>query len=248
MIVGKQNIISWFESLKVPYWDLFVKGQTGGSPICRSSKDADLTITDSLDSLKRALDIQNRGQFTLFAQDTQKITAKGGFKADFEIPASEASAAPAAQAMPVMSGMPQTLDDLDRVTESRAGRMVEKVRLEMKLEKLQDKIADLEKEKKDLEKIADKGSNRFWEAINGIGVDNILKAFLVPKQPAPQPQVSGIADVAEPPETDTDYSARLGRVIQIFQENDDDWLGTLEKMANKIQSDPSVIKMFKKFL
>lgn len=253
MIVGKQNIIAWFESLNVPFWVLFAKGTVDkGNPIGQNSekkKDADsasVNITDSLEELKRLLDLQNRGQFTLIAADKPNVTVRGGFRADFEIPSSEANtAAPILAPNIGIGGMPQSIGELDDLTTKRAAQMVENVKLEMKLQKALDENAELKKENKELEKESAKGINRFWDAINGIGVDKIISAFMTK---APVPQVTGIQETAAPPENDVEYANRIGNVLRIFQENDPDWIDTLERMAYKIQADPSVIKMFKKFL
>lgn len=243
MIVGKTNIIAWFESLNVPYWVLFAKGKVeSGNQIARSNDTDSATITDSIAELKKILDLQNRGQFTLIAASKSTVTARGGFREDFEIPASESYQQQ--QPNSAIAGYPQSLEELDRMADQRAQRFAKEIKLEMQIERLQEKLEELQKENKELEKEADKGSNRFWDAINGIGVNNIIGMFM-PKQ---APAVAGIPTTNEIPENDNGYATRLGNVIAIFQANDPDWLDTLEKMAAKIKSDPSVIKMFKKFL
>lgn len=243
MIVGKQNIISWFESLNVPYWVLFAKGKVeSGNQIARSNDTDSATVADSLADLKKILDLQSRGQFTLIAAGKPTVTARGGFREDFEIPSSESYQQSSSQ--PMIAGYPQSLEELDRMADVRAQRFAKEMKLEMQIERLQEKLEELQKENKELEKEADKGSNRLWDAINGIGVEKIIGLFM-PKQ---LPNVAGIPQTNEVPENDNNYATRLGNVIAIFQANDPDWLDTLEKMAAKIKSDPSVIKMFKKFL
>lgn len=243
MIVGKQNIISWFESLHVPYWALFAKGKVEtGNPIGRSDDRDSATETDAVESLRKLLDLQNRGQFTLIAAPKPNVAVRGGFRTDFEITSPEGAITP--QTAISISGMPQSIGELDALTQQRANQMIENVKLEMKVQKLQDENEELKKENRELEKEAGKGSNKFWEAINGIGVNNIIAAFMKPAAPA----VTGVPHVAEPPENDQQYASRLSNVIAIFQDADPDWLETLERMAAKIKADPSVIKMFKKFL
>lgn len=243
MIVGKQNIISWFESLHVPYWSLFSKGKVDtGNPIGKSDDRDNVTETEAVESLRKLLDILSRGQFTLIASDKSRVATRGGFRADFEIISPEG--AMVTQSNYQISGMPQSIQELDSLTQQRAQQLTENMKLEMKLERLKEENEELKEENKALEKEASKGSNRFWEAINGIGVQNIIAAFATKSAPA----VTGVPHVADPPENDVQYAQRLSTVISIFQEADPDWLGTLEKMAMKIKQDPSVIKMFKKFL
>lgn len=246
MILGKQNIIAWFESLDVPYWVLFAKGKVeSGNPISKSDDRDNATVNNAIDHLRKILDLQSRGQFTLIASPKNNVTSRGGFRQDFEINGPETSTTSSAN--PGIFGMPQSIGELDELTNQRAQKMIESVKLEMQLQKLQDENEVLKKENKELEKEADKGANKFWEAINGIGLDKIIGAFMT-KGPQAAPAVTGVPPIAEPLENDHGYALRLSKVISIFQEADPDWLDTLEKMANKIQSDPSVIKMFKKFL
>lgn len=245
MIVGKQNIIYWFESLNVPYWVLFPKGKVeSGNPIAKSNDQDNATVADAIELLKNTLNLQSRGQFTLIAAGKSNVTSRGGFRTDFEIPSAEGAPQQTTQE-PGIYGMPKSIGELDELTSKRAANMVETVKLEMKVERLQDQIKELEKENKELARQADAGSNKFWEAVNGIGLEKIIGAFVKQPQAAPAPAVTG---VEAPPENDVEYFNRVQHVLEVFQEHDPDWLDTLEKMASKIEKDPSVIKMFKKFL
>src|SRR5690242_6518805 len=166
MIVGRQNIISWYQTLQVPYWSLYYKGKVdSGNPVYRSSTESNATVTDSVTQLRDALDLLARGAYTLIAHDKEKTSSRGGFRVDFELPS---PADPAGVPLPAatISGMPQSLDELDKFAESRAERVVKQVKMEMQLEKLQEQNEELRKENKELQKAADSGNSRFWEAIN----------------------------------------------------------------------------------
>jgi len=247
MIIGKSNILEWFDSLGVPYWALYARSKVdSGNPIARSSQQENMTSADASAELRKALDLQARGQFMLLASDNPKIATRGGFRVEFEIPSSEGAAVGSVpQAFPA-TGLPTSIGELDELTTRRANQQLEAFRLQVLNDQLREKNSDLEKKVKDLEKEGSTGAGRLWDAINGIGIDKILAVFTGSRMAAPA--VTGVQDVAAPPENDMAYAERLGNVIKIFQDNDPDWLETLELMANKIQKDPSIIKMFKKFL
>ena len=70
------------------------------------------------------------------------------------------------------------------------------------------------------------------------------------QQPAPPTAALNNEQAAEQTEVilNDDENARLSHVIDVFSKIDPDWLTTLEKMADKLQSNPSLLPMFKSML
>lgn len=244
MIVGKANIICWFEELNVPYWALFYKGKTeSGNPVKRSNQADNVVPADAIAELTKTLGYLDRGQYTIMAGEKANLAIRGNYRVDFEIPYQDTHSAGNFPALPAIAGIPQTVEEMESFADKRAQKMLEKFKLEQKIEALEMENRELKQDNKELEEKASSASNKIMNAISGIGLDKILGAFMN----KPIPVISGIPH-AQGPEENDQAAERIAKALEVFEKYDPDFVNTLEKMAAKIESNPSVIGTLKMML
>lgn len=262
MIVGKDNVIAWFDSLpvEVKSWSLYHRNKTEtGNPINKivQGKD-DGTKSFAREHLIKNLDIQANGQFTLVcASDTS--AAKGKYITDFELTAVNTGGnlytAPQAANM---GGIPDGYVSKNEIS-GMIEEGVKKAMQERELQELKAKVIFLEKREKELEKETSEPMNVFLGAI-GPYIPQLMGAVIPKVAGIPEPGTIPQHEFTNQLEMETmqneiqgidltdDQHQRLEKVVGIFSNASPEWLEVLEKMAAKVQKNPNVISTFKMFL
>lgn len=255
MIVGKRNILAWFASKEeFPYWALYAKGKTeGGQPIARMREIDGLSKGDGMDELSKTINLIDRGAFTLTAMTAPKIVGKGSERTDFELESKSGQNDFSAMQPTVISGL--TVEDVA----AQVKRGIAEYVAETKLAALEKELAELKKEHAETLKSADDPFNR---------IAGIVAPYLPQLLGMSQHAVAGIPKPNEPQyfeplnntilpneniteenqELTESESQRVSEALGVFAECDSDWITTLEKMAAKLKSQPSMLTMLKSFL
>lgn len=248
MITGKKNILEWFRANKQPYFTIYRKGATAsGQYVFKSDESESATPEDAVQELERCLNLAT-GVYTITAMPSAKLTSKGVFHSDIEIPSYEQRES--------ISGAPAAAPIVD--VQGAIDAALNKYKMEVELSDLRKENAELKRDNAKLEK----ESNPLTAQISGM-----LKEYAPMLIPALVGKVAGVPPVSGSPinndhldnEEDEEpgpvlrltpeQSQRLGEVLYVFSQADPEgWLDTLEKMANKVQADPGILNSIKMFL
>lgn len=235
-LYGKQAVINWFERSGHAYFWIYQYGkESTGNYAYHSDLVPGASKEIALEDLKRTLDFIT-GKYEIVATKDENRTPKGGWKETMEI--SQQERGPQQPNMYAVSGISP-----DEV-ETRITAALNNYKQETELQTLRDKVKDLEKENRELQK----ETTDPWNKIAGV-----LTPFL--------PGILGQKAVAGlPPGTDTPPSnehvqedtlqlsqadeQRLGNVIAILHSiAPDQWLNKLEKLAAMVQANPAMLNM-----
>lgn len=252
MILGKKNTDTWFSFTGLKYWTIYQKGKTdSGNPSYKSTRADGVTHTDAVQELQRVLNIIGHGQYTIIAHESASPSTKGNHREDFEISVNESNGAHPMQAEAV-SGTPVDV-------KGEIKRAMDEYKRELEVQDLRKKLDEVTKEKKELEKSSGDPLNKFIGAISPY-TEHIVRAVF----PGATAAVAGVsvatdlednsdiqeAEVIEGVEQELtpEQTDRLSNVVTMFAKHDTDWLGTLERMAAKLESNPQILNMIKSFI
>lgn len=246
MVRGTNDIISWFEGTKMPYWRIYpYKNISGGNIVLQSEQEEGQTPGDALSELRYKLRVLHRDHYTIAAfAEPNKLPTKGYHWVHFEIPTTEPQQA-------AISG-PQGLSEVD--VERRITSALTAYKQEVELAELKKKNADLEKENKELKATADAPLNKVIGALAPYAPQ--IMGHYFPQQAAvagfPQPDAGPVDNHIQEAEVITELTPEQSAVISDFMtvlsEADPDYLNTIRGMTKKIKKDPGIISMVKTFL
>lgn len=258
MITGNNNILAYYDATVKAnknasvHWLAYPLNQIDkGNLLARSTDDESLPFDVARQELKDFLSIfkfkftlvipkagtskSNRGDF-IIAVEPQSENAVSGFTAPYQ------------QAQ--VQGISE--DEVNK----KIQEALNQYKTEERLKALEEENRELKKELKSFDendpvrKIAGILMPMAPQIINRMFPAAAVAGF-PEQQPAPATAaLNNEQAAAEQSEIilSDDENARLSHVIDVFSKIDPDWLTTLEKMADKLQSNPSLLPMFKSML
>lgn len=245
MIVGLENIMQWFVEQGNPYYKVFYMNKVESGQTVFQSEDIDeLPMSQATDTLRRRLQMLDRGSYTIISSPGKKSTGRGSAKVNFELTNSGTAAV---GNIPQPAGLTQA-DVTDAVNKAIAAYKAEE-----ETKRLKEENAQLQKELKELQR----ETAEPWNQIAGVVANLAPQLFGSPAAvagiPAPAPVATNQPTTDMPQENEIeitdDQHARLEKVVAVFVANRPaDWLETLEKMAAKVQSNPGIVDTLKMFL
>lgn len=253
MIKGVNAVLNYFDQVNTvnnreyKYFSIYKKGTIEkGNPCITTPNRDDWTYDQARDLLSNWLSWQQYGEFIIVMNDSEKATARGNQRQEFGIENGGGSQFNQA----TISGPQFSAEDI----QTKINDALNKYKNEQELETIKKKLAELEKEKKELEKQAGDPWNKFIGSISPyipaiLKEQGIIKETVVAGVPASEAKPVTEQD-AEHPANDTDnVQQRLETVVGKFhQARPDDWLEVLEFFADKILAKPSLVETAKSFL
>lgn len=252
MLLGIKNTLDWFNDTGFAHWVIYYKGaEKGGQPVFKFDSEEEQTQIDALDRLRKALHMLDRGSYAIMAMSKQGASGRGAQKINFEISANHNAEPIGAMPAPVINGLSE--DEVNRkITEA-----IQQYQTKVELEALRAENALLKKQVAENEK-----SDPLNAIIGHIGpympeMLGLTKAGIA-GMPVPAPRMQMTMDIesaggydeaiAGPTISDEEHE-RLSNVISVFvAASPEEWLTILEKMAAKVQSQPSILQTIKMFL
>lgn len=262
MIYGRQNLLTWFDSLPdgYVYFSLFKKGKVeSGNSFSTNKDETEPTKQQAREKIDHILKLAGSGEFEIMVNKIQLITTKGRMETAFSISQNELQSAPSVQGIGAVPDGYVSRAESERIAEDKFKRLME----QRELKEAKEKLAALEKENKELDR---KIKSPWNEAIAGIApyFPGILQSIgLVPlKQvagiPANAPlhnnEIKQTEDMNEDIEEQNPQDIqRRQQIITAFVEQlatqfPDQWESILEKLTGTLQTDPGKIKMALQFL
>lgn len=262
MILGNDHIVQWFARTGNPYWMAYHKasGVESGQYAAKSDEMENATNNTAMDDLRKWLAICRDGsEYILVSSPTPKLTSKGYQRETFEVRAHlSLSASHQVVNTPAVSGI--TAEDVKQQVDAA----LKNYKAEQETIALKKELDELKKENRELKKSVDEPLNRVIAAVSPHSEAIIAGIFGGPKaQVAGFPKANqGLDDNyhgqqsdipiegVEAPEEDLnpEQAAAVQSFVSVLASNDPDWVNTLNRMADKINSNPSVIGMLKNFL
>lgn len=239
MIYGKKNILAWFESTKFPYWTIYQQGKTdSGNFVAKSDESETATARAALEDLTHRIGWLN-GKYTIVASGVPKNVSKGTFREDFSISMTEENQA-TQQPAPVhhISGIAP--DEMEK-------RIAAAVDAAMTKKELADLKVLVKEQEKEIKTLTDNGP---MATIAGLAKEYapVVIPHLFPAAGATA-KVAGLqADQPDQVEDGNEDQARLVNIVNIMESIDPDWLVKLEKLAFKLQANPSMWGMVQTFI
>lgn len=239
MILGKQNILQWFNSLpqEVVFWRLYQPGQKQlGYATFESKQNENLTKADSLEDLRQCLALLHSGKYTINAQEKPGNVVKGSYVTDFEISFNEVGNNSASQHQ--ISGV-VNVPAVGYVTKEEALQLAEEKFLKLMNEK---ELADLRKENSQLKK----ENKELEESANS--PLNQIAGMVIPMLTKQQPLAAvGTLDTANDEEQNNLNRLQmvLDKTEKIFGEPS---LPFLEKLIGFIEMNPAYVNLIKGFV
>lgn len=241
MITGKDNILKWFAKSGEPGWKIYHYGKSDASATVAQCPQG-LDHNQAYNELSDALTILS-GRYNIATCNSDgKRSPRNDWKEEFEVSKEDRSVAASVGAVaPVITGVAP--DEVSKQIQAA----LHQYKTDEELKTLRAKVAELEKENRELEKAT---SDPF----------NQIAGILVPMLPGllgkAQTQVAGVPpggnvsynhvqQHAETNDSSNDETERLGRVVAVLQNATPEWLELLEKIAAKVQADPGFINMAK---
>jgi hypothetical protein len=251
MISGKENALKWFDTTGCTHWIIYAYGKSdSGFLVMRSTESDSLTKEQGYSELSLALSIMN-GRYTISAMPGVKRSPKGDFKEDIEV-----STTTSMGGIPQQGLVQQVTGFSKEDVQAEIKKAIEEERTRVKLENLEKENRELKKENKELEQSA----NGWIQQVVPHIAPHLGKIFGQPRalagiddagaipQTTTETNMNGTATAQEVEITDDEHQ-RLSAVVNVFMAADPEgWLVTLEKMAAKVQSNPSVLNTLKAFL
>lgn len=247
MIVGKENILQWFQLLPEDcvYWKLYQAGQKqSGYSFTESSMIDGVSKHDQLEDLRQKLNLLAYGKYTISAQAKPGTLVKGSFFTDFEVPLNGTNTN-TQQQQGFVAGLPNGFVSAAEA-EKKADERFERKMLEWELKQANEKIEKLEKELKQQDKPS------FLEQIAGMAMPMLAAKFggaQTPVVPMQQPLAQvGTLDAETVIETEAGeeelqrLQTVLNKVEQTFGEPS---LPFLEKLMAYIEANPHFVGMIK---
>jgi hypothetical protein len=246
MVRGTSDIVTWFQNTNMPYWRIYPqKNIAGGNIVMQSRQEDGQSAGDALEDLKQKLRSINRGSFTMAAfPEPNKLPTKGYHYTDIEIPANEAQQA-------IIAGpVGLTQEDVNRQITAALTAHTEK----LEKQQLEKKLAELEKENKELKKSVDEPWNKVIGAL-APHAEKLIPGYFhhqaVAGLPAPDKQPVDNKIEEKPEETvnlNEEQQEAVSDFLAVLMESDPEWLDTLRRLAKKIKENPSMISMVKNFI
>lgn len=248
MIDGKQNILAWFENTGMPYWAIYPgKNVEGGNYCAKMTEPAEgetPTLSEAYNDLARKLALISSGQYTIVANVSGKITAKGTCREEFRVSLSDNITAPPTIAPVIGINGPPEID-----IEARINSAVKAALMERDFELLKKENQEL---KSQVEELDEKNPmNRIGSVIADI-LPVILPSLIAGNSnQQPTAKVAGLTaqnpiEMQNETFTENDQE-KLEKVIEIFSEIDPKgWLDKLLNLAEKVKAKPFYLDMIEK--
>ena len=252
MLIGKKNILKWFDDSKGNYWYIYNYGQAsnGANIAYQSDQDDNITHERARNSLEDALSILN-GRFDLVSTETASRKPKGDWKITFQINQAEerVNAISGFPQQPVMQGISE--DEVEKRIQKALQEHEQKKQLNEALER----IKELEKENKEYQE------NDPWNKIGEVAIPllhrwlgNMPAAAQVAGFPVTSTEQPSNAHFEESTSKETVVSSefkltdeeetRLANVITILHAIAPNiWLNKLERLAAMVQANPAMLNM-----
>lgn len=253
MIVGKQQVQAYFDSISKPYFAIFAKGQVEkGNSIFRNDKnneDREIDQADARREFERTLDFLSYGDYTLIASDKKDVTTRGSNRVDFKIPISEVNNTTAQNNAPAVAGLGIGAVSLDQV-EATASAIAEKKFTELMIKKenadLKEKNKELEAQLKEANKASSEPLNKLLTAVAPHS-EHIVAGLFGRTIQAPL-TVSGIT-----PDSTGGPDPNAQKIMEDFvaalsEQKPHEWLQIIKQLTQLIKTDPQKFETALKFL
>jgi hypothetical protein len=227
MIIGKNKVTEWVRYNKTPYWRI-KRSESEQHMVVNSGDEENIPLEESISRLSQAFGIMSPGNYFIEAWTTKGQT-KNWNRDHFQILPDSNDYLGSAQLQQIAQ---QTQPSVDIATEVQKG--IDKYKTEIELQDLRRKVADLERENKELTSGIESTLSRVYNK-----VEPYLGMILNVKEPAGVAVGSVQAD---------DAQRRLEKAFEIWQENEPDVLVMVEKIANMSKTDKGTYTMARNFL
>lgn len=260
MIKGKQAVLDYFDTVnntndnQYVHFRIYKKGgdlEKGNACISTPAGRDHWTVQHARDLLNKWLEMQEYGQFTIMLNDTEKASARGNIRQDFNIDQGSHVAA-------VSGPPPPSAADIDNMVMTKVTEILDKKAKEKELADAKAKVIQLEKDLKEKTRQADDPWNKFIGSITPYVPDLLVEAGFLKHKVAGVPQSearpvnTATADDIEHEEvsgTDFENQKRLEIALKkIAAVRPADWLELLEMIANAVEKNPSLADKVKMFL
>jgi hypothetical protein len=259
MIKGKQAVTEYFEQINAGgkgniYFSIYKNGkESTGTPCIKTPDTEGWNYDQAFQFLQRWLGFQQYGDFTLYCNDKPRTLDKGSFRQDFSLSMQDS-------AQPQVSGPAMSQAEINDQITARVGEILDKKEKEKELADLKVKVVELEKENKVLTKRAEDPWTSFIAEIKPY-IPAILQDQGIIKTQVAGPNTAARQVSDDTPATDivkefndqNDENAALQKRFEIVvgkfvKARPDDYMEVMEYFAKKVEGNPGLVEMAKKFL
>lgn len=247
MTVGKANIQDYFDLQQQPYFAIFYKGQVEkGNPIHRNDKDEkDYAYSDGRSEFERALNLLKQGEYTLVISDKKNVTNRGNSRMDFRVPIEESSPVTNTPSVSGTGGLSHA--DVEKMATEIAEKKFQQLMDKKDLADAKTKIAELEKENKELVKSTQEPLNKLIGALAPHSDKVVSGIFGVPQKTAHVP-LSGVEpDSIDGPDVNAQQVCE-DFVQALAEAKPSEWQSILQKLTALIKDNPQKFETALNFL
>lgn len=264
MIRGKQNIKEWFVMQGRPYFKIY-RGATdkiNGNPVFSNHDREGEDMESAKSYFEKCLSLISDGEFFMYSSDEEKKgSSRGRSETRFAISMNEVPSNLQQNVQQSINGIGGQYDyeTMMQKASEMAEKKFEELQTKAKLKEVQEQLAVLAKENKELTNRINQPWNKVVETITP-HIGSIMQSMGIVK-PAAMP-ISGIphdnhvdehTEAVATPEMSQDEQQRMNAIVHSFCEAlhaqyPDTWLTIIEKLTNTIKTQPSKIDMALTFL
>jgi hypothetical protein len=249
MIRGSKNLLEWFKLVGNPHWKIITEKENGkgGNFIVSSPNSPVLSIDESYERLKQALEFLHNGRYVVITKpelDTTKTLAQTVFDHDSNTADQMAMVAgtnPMYQ-QPVVNGISKE----EMADEIR--KAIDQERKENELQRANEKIKELEFKNRELERES-------MSAINGITkrlepfVEPVMKTLFPQTQAPARTAVAAVGFANTSDEANLDASKKLKATLEKWQDLDPDhFIAVIEKIVDTAENNKGTYEMYRGML
>lgn len=249
MIRGSKNLLEWFKLVGNPHWKIITEKENGkgGNFIVSSPNNPVLSIDESYERLKQALEFLHNGRYVVITKpelDTTKTLAQTIFDHDSNTSDQMAMVAgnnPVYQ-QPVVNGISK-----EEMAEE-IKKAINQERKENELQRANEKIKELEAKNRELERES-------MSAINGITkrlepfVEPVMKTLFPQTQAPARTAVAAVGFANTTDEASLDASKKLKATLEKWQDLDpDNFIAVIEKIVDTAENNKSTYEMYRGML
>lgn len=249
MIIGKQNILTWFSSEPdFIYWKIYKAGEKNtGYFIVRSTQEDNLTKNEAYSQLSNALSVLSMGKYEISMQERPGTVVKGSATTSFEIAHNDNNSNTQPQVGAINMAGYISKEEAKQHAEEQFEKFVTKHKLEV-----------AEKENKELKeriKELEDDSNSPLNQIAGMLVP-VIAAKMPTVAPAQQPLAAvgtlSTGNENEALEINAEEQQAIQRLQSVLQRVETTFgeppVPFLEKLLNYIDANPHFVGMIKGFI